>query len=205
MTGTPKTHPLLFYGSILAVTALLTATFVPQVQAVTAIKAQELVELANRERIKERQLPLKINPLLERSARAKALDILARDYFAHNTPDGQTPWVFFDEQGYEYVWAGENLAIDFSSSPALHNAWMASPTHAANILNPHYEEVGIAVMEGTFGNAQTTVVVEHFGATKDVPAQVKGLTVAPSPSRFSLMLEKIRLFFTALRLTGLPQ
>ncbi len=38
---------------------------------------------------------LSINDKLNQAAQAKANDMVARDYWSHNTPDGQEPWVFF--------------------------------------------------------------------------------------------------------------
>jgi hypothetical protein len=70
------------------------------------------------------------------------------------------------EAGYEYQVAGENLARDFGTTPDMMEAWMASPTHRANIVNPKYTEIGIAVIDGVFQGYETTLVVQMFGKPK---------------------------------------
>jgi len=136
------------------------------------ISPERIVELTNQERAKTGAGPLKLNSLLNESAQRKAGDMFAFDYWAHNSPSGRDPWSFFKEVGYKYLFAGENLAKDFSSPEAVVSAWMASPTHRDNLLNPKYQEIGISVVDGTIGGSQTTLVVEHFGAVSSNPAQV---------------------------------
>lgn len=136
------------------------------------ISPEKIVELTNQERAKAGVGPLKINSLLSEAAQRKAGDMFAFDYWAHNSPSGRDPWSFFKEVGYRYLYAGENLARDFSSPEAVVSAWMASPTHRDNILNPKYQEIGISVVDGTLGGSQTTLVVQHLGAVSASPAQV---------------------------------
>ena len=58
---------------------------------------------------------------------------------------GTTPWSWIEKENYDYNYAGENLAMDFQSAEKMEEAWMASPTHRANILNGKYREIGMAV------------------------------------------------------------
>ncbi len=155
------------------------------------ISAIELVELTNAERARSNVPTLTVNETLVRSAEAKAQDLLERDYFNHDTPDGKTPWTFFTDAGYSYTWAGENLAIDFVTAAPIQRAWMGSPTHAANILNPHYREIGIAVVEGDFNGKHTAVVVQHFGSQNVQGVQVKSEKIS--------LIERLRVFFASLR------
>lgn len=136
------------------------------------ISPERIVELTNQERTKVGVSPVKLNSLLNESAQRKAGDMFAFDYWAHNSPSGRDPWSFFKEVGYKYLFAGENLARDFSSPEAVVSAWMASPTHRDNLLNPKYQEIGISVVDGTIGGSQTTLVVQHLGAVSASPAQV---------------------------------
>ena len=103
-----------------------------------------------------------------------------RDYWAHVAPDGTQPWSFFARFGYKYRYAGENLARDFSSAGAVVDAWMNSPTHRDNILNPKYKEIGIGITEGDLAGSDSTIVVQFFGATYtdnvSKPAVVAGNT-----------------------------
>ncbi len=106
---------------------------------------------------------LKFSATLSKSAAAKAQDMFEHDYWAHNSPQGKTPWEFFKQSGYQYTVAGENLARDFYDTESLMKAWMKSPTHKANIISPKYQEIGLAVVNGTLNGVKTTLVVQHFG------------------------------------------
>ncbi|MFA0783493.1 CAP domain-containing protein, partial [Fervidibacter sacchari] len=89
----------------------------------------------NAERRERKLPPLSENPILNQSAYLKAKDILDKDYFSHFSPDGLSPWYWFKLSGYDYQFAGENLAIGFLDSKEVHDALMSSPTHKQNILN----------------------------------------------------------------------
>ncbi len=93
----------------------------------------------------------------------KADDMATKGYFAHTSPEGLTPWYWFAQVGYNYTYAGENLAINFNESKDVDTAWLASPTHRANILNSHYTEIGIATAQGMYKGVQATFVVQMFG------------------------------------------
>ena len=84
-------------------------------------------------------------------------------YFAHSSPTGITPWYWFTKSGYRFIYAGENLAINFSDSGAVNQAWMNSPGHRSNILNINFTEIGIATAEGMYQGQPTTYVVQMFG------------------------------------------
>ncbi len=127
------------------------------------IDSAKLVNLTNMERQKEGLPPLKVNSLLTASSSAKLKDIFDRQYFNHDDPDGNKFSKFILGQGYNFVYAGENLAIDFDSNEDIVRAWMESPTHRKNILNANYEDIGISVMSGFLSGRQTMVVVQHFG------------------------------------------
>lgn len=128
------------------------------------ITVQKVLDQTNNERIKLGLEPLVYSPVLSESAKEKAQDMFADNYWAHNSPQGKTPWTFFDAVGYKYSTAGENLAKDFYNTDSLVFTWMNSPTHKANIVNSKYKEIGIAVVNGTLGDIKTTLIVQHFGA-----------------------------------------
>ena len=118
--------------------------------------------------------PLADSQKLDEAALLKAQNMIQNGYFSHTSPSGLTPWYWFGQVGYNYQFAGENLAVGFYESQEVYNAWMNSPSHRENLLNPNYKEVGTAVLDG-FGDNNTIVVVQLFGAPK--PPQVT--TVAP--------------------------
>lgn len=127
------------------------------------ISVEKVIELTNLKR-QERGLPaLAVNSKLSQAAGKKAEDMFANNYWAHNSPTGKQPWSFFKEVGYQYTFAGENLARDFMESSEVVEAWMNSPSHRDNIVNSNYQEIGLAVVNGTINGAQTTLVVQLFG------------------------------------------
>ena len=128
------------------------------------IKPSEVIRLTNEKRSQAGLPPLSENSSLSSAARAKGNDMLAKGYWAHFAPDGTSPWSFFLSFGYKYRYAGENLARDFSSDHLAVEAWMASPSHKENILSPNYKDIGIGVVEGSLSGADTTIIVQFFGA-----------------------------------------
>lgn len=138
----------------------------PQILGYAAnISPAEVIRLTNAQRVAVGLTPLTENQVLSSAALAKGNDMIAKGYWAHFAPDGTSPWTFFTNFGYKYQYAGENLARDFSDVPSAVNAWMNSPTHKENILNPHYKEIGIGVVEGTLSGANTTIIVQFFGTS----------------------------------------
>ena len=133
-----------------------------------------LVDMTNVDRAKENKAPLVINPLLENAAQMKASDMVAKNYFAHTSPEGLTPWHWFKKAGYSFSYAGENLAVGFSESEEVNNGWLNSPTHKANIVDEHFTEIGIATMKGLRKGKDAVYVVQMFGKPKAVtPANSK--------------------------------
>ena len=126
-----------------------------------------IIKLANEEREKEGLSPLRENELLNEAAKLKAQDILGNDYFAHTSPSGIDPWYWFEKVEYHYKYAGENLAMDFSSASSVHKAWMKSETHKENIMSPKYQEIGVAVMDGIIDKHETRIAVQMFGSRLD--------------------------------------
>lgn len=132
-----------------------------------SIYASVIVDSTNHDRASEGDLPkLTVNPLLVEAAKEKANDMAEKGYFAHNSPDGLTPWYWIKKAGYPYLYAGENLAVDFTDSDDVEKAWMNSPLHRANILNQHYTEIGIATAKGKYDGKETIFVVEMFGSER---------------------------------------
>lgn len=127
------------------------------------ILSSVLVDETNQNRAADSLNVLAPNWQLEAAARAKAEDMAAKGYFAHTSPEGRSPWYWFDLIGYHYSYAGENLAVNFTDSADVTNAWMNSPGHRANILNSHYTEIGIASAHGTYQGHDAIFVVQLFG------------------------------------------
>jgi len=132
--------------------------------SVTSVTPSAIVTLTNKARTTRNIAAVAENAKLKQAARAKANDMVKNGYFAHISPTKVTPWTFFKQAGYAYTAAGENLAIDYSSSEDIIDAWLASPSHRANLLSTRFKEIGVATATGTIDGATSLVVVQMFGA-----------------------------------------
>jgi uncharacterized protein YkwD len=139
----------------------------------SSITAEQVIEQTNQVRQGQGLPALKYNANLAQAAQAKGQDMLANQYWAHTSPAGKQPWSFMSAAGYRYQVAGENLARDFSNTADMIQAWLASPTHRANVLNNRYSEIGVAVLPGALGGYETTLVVQMFGSPKAAAVTVK--------------------------------
>jgi hypothetical protein len=129
----------------------------------SSITSQNIVELTNATRRNLNLDKLIVSNKLSQAAQAKADDMMQSQYFSHNTPSGLTPWEWFKKVGYQYKYAGENLAVHYNQADDVEDGWLASPSHRANIVNPHYTEIGVGVSTGLFEGAQSYIVVQLFG------------------------------------------
>lgn len=128
----------------------------------TTLSAQEQQALAllNKDRAAYGLAALKSNSQLTKLAENYAKDMINRGFFAHNNPEGQSPFDRMQAAGITYKTAGENLAIN-SGVEAAEKAFMNSSGHRANILNSTYTDVGIGVVQNSSG--QVYVVQEFIG------------------------------------------
>lgn len=135
-----------------------------QISAHTALTVEGIIRETNVQRSANGIAALSESKQLDASAQVKAQDILARQYFEHTAPDGKTVSDLVADQGYTYIKIGENLALgDFTSDADVVTAWMNSPGHRANILDPQFREIGVGVAYGTYQGHAVYVAVQHFG------------------------------------------
>lgn len=164
-------HDSLFIIAVAILTATVMLTHVkytnPQVLGDSInIATQDLLTLTNQERQKNGLTPLVMNDQLTNAAKMKAQDMFAENYWAHNSPTGKMPWDYIKATGYDYEFAGENLARGFTTAPDVVTAWMNSPSHRENMLSTHYHDVGFALQEGSLtGEKDTILIVEELGST----------------------------------------
>jgi uncharacterized protein YkwD len=128
------------------------STRVPDKQDLDAIRAA-VICLVNRERVAQGVSALTPNAKLQQSAQAHTDSMVSENYFEHISPQGETPsmrmraagYIYSSRIGYE---VGENIGwgtLADSTPRAIVAAWMASPGHRANILNPHFRDTAIGV------------------------------------------------------------
>lgn len=152
----------------------------------TDMSTSALLSGTNSERAAQGLGALALSGLLNQAAQNKANDMVTRDYWSHNTPDGQTPWTFIIATGYSYQTAGENLAYGFTSASDTITGWMNSPGHRANILNTSFSEVGFGMANSPNyqGSGPQTVVVAMYALPTggSAPAPTPVPTPAPTPT-----------------------
>ncbi len=124
---------------------------------------KEIIDQVNHERRIIGLQELQENDMLNKAAFLKAQDMIGNNYFSHTSPQSVNPWYWLDKVEYQYRYAGENLAMDFSSVVSVHRAWMKSETHRENIVSERYKEIGVATMKGIINGKETQVAVQFFG------------------------------------------
>lgn len=154
---------------------------IPKTNFLAAVLPAVLTDLTNNDRTENNVQTLMEDPLLNKAAQNKAKDMASKSYFSHISPDGKTPWYWINAVGYQYTYAGENLAIDFTDSKEVQDAWMKSPTHHANIIKSEYTRVGYGVAQGIYEGRDTTFVVEFFATPRTKASTIK-TKVAPKES-----------------------
>ncbi len=136
--------------------------FAKQIQA--EVDSNSIVYLHNRERAKYNLPSLILDSKLIKSALSKAHAMMESNCWSHYCPDNTSPWKYFQEAGYEYQVAGENLAEGFYDNQTMMKAWMNSKTHKENVIKPEFTEMGVGVLSGTFQDkSDNSLVVVHFG------------------------------------------
>lgn len=128
----------------------------------------ELIKIVNAEREKTGVLPLSSSEELAKPADLRAAEINIS--FSHTRPGGERWVTVFDKYSLEYTRAGENLANGFKTPEAVMKAWMNSPSHRANILNPDYASIGI----GYFKDAKGKIYLSQLFYTPMPKETVEG-------------------------------
>jgi len=149
----------------LAVTALFFITF-PTPGYFSKEQVEKIFNLTNEARKAASLHELSFDPYLSKVAETRASDMAEKKYFSHYTPEGYAPWYFIDTSIYDYKYAGENLAMNFTEMESVQNGFMASPGHKNNILNPRFYDVGFAIKPFEINGKKTQVLVSIFGGTK---------------------------------------
>ena len=119
---------------------------------------KELLTLINQKRAAYGLSAFSFDTVLQKTARAKAEDLVANNYFSHNSPTYGTPFEMMKSFGVTYKTAGENIAGNSTLEGAV-NAWMNSQGHRENILNNAYNLTGIGVVKS---NTYGYVMVQMF-------------------------------------------
>ncbi|MDB5942928.1 MAG: hypothetical protein JWQ13_2494 [Ramlibacter sp.] len=84
------------------------------------------------------------NRALAEAAEMHSVDMAARRYFDHVSPDGKRVAQRVTAQGYNWRAVGENLAGGDTSVAAVIAGWLGSPEHCRNLMSAEYAEVGVS-------------------------------------------------------------
>lgn len=182
-------HYMKAYWPYLPISAIVSLGFIVNILLGSAgsvlgsqsdLSSDSLLISTNQARADSEELPLHRNSQLSAAAQAKADDMVARNYWSHNTPDGKQPWTFVAATGYNYQTAGENLAYGFANANDVIKGWMGSTEHRANVLNMGYQDVGFGVASSPNfnGTGPEVVVVAMYaqpntGAVSNIAFRVK--------------------------------
>ena len=147
------------------------------------ISTAALLKGTNEARRTQNLQELTLSRQLSDAAQLKASDMLEKQYWAHDAPDGTQPWKWFSDVGYSYSEAGENLAKNFYTAEATTTAWLNSAGHRDNIINPGYTDVGFAVASGELEGKPTTIVVALYGRPASAGDELPVAAVAGARSQ----------------------
>ena len=149
----------------------LRAAPAPAQQGAT-VAEQYLLQLTNQHRAEHNLPPLAWDAALSRAAHAHALRIMQDGGIAQHQypgePDVKTRAV---QAGAHFSTVSENVAGNATTPVEFDRAWMNSPVHRANILDPHLNAIGIAVV----GRNGVLYAVQDFARTVAVlgPTQIE--------------------------------
>ncbi len=113
-----------------------------------------------------------VQPKLTTAARAHSQEMLEKDYFSHNSYNGETfgarlKRFGYTSSGYSYYTVGENISWgsgSYGSPDSIFKGWMNSTGHKANILNKNFRQIGIGASTGTYkSSAGATMYTVDFG------------------------------------------
>lgn len=136
------------------------------------IHRHQIIECTNTIRTEFESRQLFANSQLNQAAEAKLTDMQTFKYWAHRNPvTGKKPWAFFKDAKYQYLVAGENLAFGFTVGDHVCEAWKKSPSHFENLINPKFQEIGVATAKvelNTNGSSEEGIlIVQMLGSRSD--------------------------------------
>ncbi len=135
-------------------------------------ESKDIIKLTN-----ETRVTLSLNELseiekLNQAAFEKAQNMLLKQYFAHTDKEGRGLEYWIQKVDYSYSMAGENLAMGFTTAKKTVDAWIASPTHYANIKDKNFQEIGVAMVSGPYSGIETNLAVQYFARPKKTNQQI---------------------------------
>ena len=137
-------HSLMVGGVFLFLVFSLLLSTITSIPAV-AFGSTTIFELTNQARTTNGLTEFELSEELTFAAQAKAEAMVENNYFEHTSPDGTTGWDYINDAGYEYTFAGENLAASNEDDVSVVDGWLNSPGHRANLLNEDFSKIGLGI------------------------------------------------------------
>jgi len=147
---------------VLAAVLLPSVALVPESPRIGSVAEQYLYSAANAERAQHGLRPLRWDETLHRAAQRHAGEMAARESISHQYPGELDLAERGHAAGAKFTVISENVAEAWSA-PEIHDAWMHSPDHRANLLDPRVNSVGISVMR----RGRQLYAVEDFDRTME--------------------------------------
>lgn len=133
-----------------------TTIFVPRSDLLLAI-SNELIAATNVYRATFGLVVLVGNAQLTLAAEAHSVEMATTLVMTHTGLNGSTPLQRATAAGYLGSYVGENLAVGFLTVASVLAAWIASPGHQANLVNPNFDQIGVAAAVGSDGRIYWTM------------------------------------------------
>ena len=150
---------------------------------------QKVVELTNLVRAKNGLPPLRRQENLQSAAQWMGMDMARAGYFSHTDSQNRGIDPRLPDLGYiHYQAIGENLAGGQKTPEQVVTDWMNSPGHRANLLSPHFREIGVSYLVKP-NSPLRRYWVQEFGSRFDTfPVVINGEAGETESSHVSLYL-----------------
>ena len=131
-----------------------------------SLTADSIAKAINKERAKANLSPLIISTELQTAANNKAIDTFSSGLWSENGSGGKSEWSFITNAGYQYEYAGLDMAKNFQTTSDVINSWMSFSNNndRENILNSRFTDIGVAVKTGIFSGENTTIVIQYLAS-----------------------------------------
>jgi hypothetical protein len=141
-----------------------------------------LLSAANQDRASHQLPPLRLDEHLSLAARLHAYEMAKRGTISHQFDGEQDLATRAADSGAHFSLVTENVA-EAPNSADIHDLWMHSAGHRANLLDPNVDAVGIAVVWSR----------GEFYAVEDFAHVIQKLTLAEQEVEVSQMLGQMGL------------
>lgn len=151
---------------LVSITPLILASNQNKIHA--QVTTEQVISKHNELRVSQGLNSLRENSKLTKAAQRKAQEMVNTNCWSHKCPKDSSTWVYVKDEGYNYLYIGENLGHGYSSIDRYMFEWQNSEAHWVNMVNPKFSEIGVGIAHGNFqGKINVPVIVVYFGTLKE--------------------------------------